>query len=568
MGIKFRRVKYILSKVFTSGILTIIACFLFHFSFAQSNCVTPPPGMVAWWDGDSISGSTAVDIQGTYDGTLVGATIDTGMVGNAMRFDGFGDYVSVGDPVVNTPPYTVDAWVNPTSIGSSSQYILANGGETTGGIGFALLIENGQWRFYIKDISGVGSYSFEPGSFAGANITSTGWTFLAGSWDGTTNPGSLKLYVDGVLAGTGTPISGATGNPQNLFIGSSTNTSAYLWDGLIDEVEVFDRELSQAEIQSIFDAGSAGKCKAPPPLPCDTLTFTKQSPTCKSGGDGAATVLTSGTALPYTYIWSTTDTTNSISNLIAGIYHVSVTNSFGCISTDSVILTEPPLIQKSVSTVICDMDSILLQGTFQIAPGIYYDTLTAINGCDSVLITTLNVNPSPTSGFTKSATELNVNFTQTSPDTSSVLAYAWDFGDGASSTLTNPSYSYISGGTYNVCLTTTNMITGCSDIHCDSVTVTVTVTVPGIFNGILNPSVNIYPNPSAGQFTLEIESQKEMVPSISVYNMQGEELRLKSNNTGLKNKLAFDLRNHANGIYVVRILTDDGVINKRITVAK
>ncbi|MBI4646044.1 MAG: T9SS type A sorting domain-containing protein [Bacteroidia bacterium] len=114
-------------------------------------------------------------------------------------------------------------------------------------------------------------------------------------------------------------------------------------------------------------------------------------------GDPTASVMVSvtGGILPYTFQCSDTATqSDSIATgLSADTYTVVVTDSNGCVAIDSVTITEPPLIQDSATVTICDYDSVFLQDAYQNTPGIYYNTLTAANGCDSILITTLSVNP-------------------------------------------------------------------------------------------------------------------------------------------------------------------------------
>jgi len=147
--------------------------------------------------------------------------------------------------------------------------IVANGGEASTGIGLALLIEKNQWRFYVTAPPYVKGH-------AGVGITqniSPNWTHLAGTWDGTTNTGSIKLYVNGALAATGTPILAQNngGLTPNLRIGASayaTSPSAKTWDGLIDEVEIFDRVLTPSDIHYIYSVGAAGKCKTNPGKIC------------------------------------------------------------------------------------------------------------------------------------------------------------------------------------------------------------------------------------------------------------------------------------------------------------
>ncbi|MGM0619820.1 MAG: PKD domain-containing protein [Bacteroidota bacterium] len=70
---------------------------------------------------------------------------------------------------------------------------------------------------------------------------------------------------------------------------------------------------------------------------------------------------------------------------------------------------------------------------------------------------TTPTNSSPTASFTYSATDLTVNFTDTSTDSDgTVQSWSWNFGDGATSTVQNPSHTYGSDGTYTVSLTVTD----------------------------------------------------------------------------------------------------------------
>ena len=87
-----------------------------------------------------------------------------------------------------------------------------------------------------------------------------------------------RLYIDGVLLYSRTnPVGSLNVPPGGLMLGQEQDcvggcfdpTQAF--DGLIDEVEIFNRALDALEIQAIFDAGSAGKCKPPPPPTIEDL---------------------------------------------------------------------------------------------------------------------------------------------------------------------------------------------------------------------------------------------------------------------------------------------------------
>ena len=97
---------------------------------------------------------------------------------------------------------------------------------------------------------------------------------------------AYPFYVNGSEVGS-TPASGSilpvTGD---LMIGLETGEST---PSLVDEVDLFDRALSQSEIQAIYNAGSAGKCKgSPTPTPTPTATPTA-TPTPTPGGRSTPT---------------------------------------------------------------------------------------------------------------------------------------------------------------------------------------------------------------------------------------------------------------------------------------
>lgn len=101
-------------------------------------------------------------------------------------------------------------------------------------------------------------------------------------------------------------------------------------------------------------------------------------------------------------------------------------------------------------------------------PGTYTVVLTATNsgGSNTKTITNyITVTASPTVGFTADSTAkcppYNITFTNSSTAGTGTVSYAWDFGDGYSSTATNPSHIYATAGTYNVTLVATNS-SGCT----------------------------------------------------------------------------------------------------------
>ena len=88
-------------------------------------------------------------------------------------------------------------------------------------------------------------------------------------------------------------------------------------------------------------------------------------------------------------------------------------------------------------------------------------------------VTVTAPNQAPTANFTFSCSGLGCNFTSTSSDPDGTIAsYSWTFGDGATSTLQNPSHTYTAAGTYNVGLRVTDNQGAQSTVTTKSVTVT------------------------------------------------------------------------------------------------
>jgi hypothetical protein len=215
----------------------------------QGTCVSPPPNMISWWTGDG----TAADLQDGNDGTLVnGATFAPGMVGQAFSLDGVDDRVDVSDSDNLDVPsqITIDAWINPAALGGRVvDKITAGKGD-----GYLLDTFGGNVRFVFGSQEVSGSTTLATNEF----------THVAATYDFTT----LNVYVNGVLDGTllAEELS-LSPNGLPLRIGAD-QTGANPFSGLIDEVEIFNRALSEAEIQSIVAAGGAGKCKDTCVLTC------------------------------------------------------------------------------------------------------------------------------------------------------------------------------------------------------------------------------------------------------------------------------------------------------------
>ncbi|MFA6458305.1 MAG: LamG-like jellyroll fold domain-containing protein [Patescibacteria group bacterium] len=202
-------------------------------------------GLVSWWKMDN----TWADSAGTNTGTASGATFTTsGKIGSAGSFDGLNDYVTVPDSDVLSPSIiTLSTWVKINSAGIND-IIAGKSGE--------------YWLSY---------------SFAATNCTANRFgfaTYNGSAWvcaSGTTTPvvgqwyhllaihngTNTYFYIDGVLQAT--VAQGARPNTTYLFdIGSySPDASTYAFNGSIDEVKIFNRALTAAEIAAEYARGTS-----------------------------------------------------------------------------------------------------------------------------------------------------------------------------------------------------------------------------------------------------------------------------------------------------------------------
>lgn len=145
-----------------------------------------------------------------------------------------------------------------------------------------------------------------------------------------------------------------------------------------------------------------------------------------------------------------------------------------------------------------------------------------------------------------------------SADGSGTLSYSWYFDDGNTSDQQNPTHTFASAGTYNVCLTVTNDCS--SDQHCDGVTASM---VTGI-NELSAESLNVYPNPSNGSVTLSLDGV-ETEATINVLDVAGRVVYTEAVSIGasFKKQLNLDV---TSGVYLLELNTKEGRVSKKLNI--
>ncbi len=205
---------------------------------------------------------------GGNNGTLQGgATFGAGKVGQAFSFDGVSAYVTTANNVLSTPTaLTMDAWVKPGTQSANRRRIVAIEGAYIISMdldGTVECIADGE----EQNTFAHSSRSIVDGSFHHVACTNDGAT--------------TRLYLDGVPDGTA---------PETLFNINTLNRSIVIgnnvpargdtqfYQGLVDEVEIFNSALTQAEIQSLYNASSVGKCNTAPVANNQSVTTNEDTP--------------------------------------------------------------------------------------------------------------------------------------------------------------------------------------------------------------------------------------------------------------------------------------------------
>ena len=249
------------SKVLLGVGLILLFTFIPISSLVAQRCVQPPEGLVSWWDADAVSGTTASDIQDGNDGTLMnGATTAPGKVGDAFSFDGLDDYVEIPDSTLLqfTPstPFSIDGWFSVDAFDEQeSESILAKWGSAYGQFGYGLVVNRDRKLQFSLDPYGVANRKNAIGTTTIAEDT---WYHFSATYDENTK--LMKLYLNGVLEASTVSTVVGTVSDTPLYIGKTVFEYGE-FTGLIDEVEIFNRVLSASEIQAIYNADTAGKCK-------------------------------------------------------------------------------------------------------------------------------------------------------------------------------------------------------------------------------------------------------------------------------------------------------------------
>lgn len=203
-------------------------------------------GLVGHWtfDGPAVNSDQALDMSASgNNGTIAGATVASGKLGQGMNFDGINDYVSVpdSDSLDLTTSFTLAAWIMPNVTGSDDG-ILIKSSDTNGSLGpYKFGIFAGNLYFGMN-----GGYSAVSTPFTAVNS----WSHVVAKYDGS----FAKLYINGTEVASSPYSTNPSPSIGELRIGD-WSASDRIWSGKLDDVRIYNRALSAQEIGLLHKTG-------------------------------------------------------------------------------------------------------------------------------------------------------------------------------------------------------------------------------------------------------------------------------------------------------------------------
>ena len=261
------------------------------------------PNLLCWWTFDEGAGSTAVDSSG-YDhhGTFAGPTMPMwvpGIAGGALEFAGDGDHVidPDADYIDGLAAMTAMLWIKSDLVGTDKGFIIFEepqgrdtrnirydqdmGGGLLDGIKYGACVNPGD--------------TDDDEDESPANVQTTEWQHIALTWASGVGafPVGLNLYINGELQTPSTDEPGAEGvltGYDRVIVGKGgkEESADQSWDGLVDDVRIYDKVLTQDEIRLIMLRPDIMQAWDPSPSSNSTVGVDDVPPLTWSAGENAS----------------------------------------------------------------------------------------------------------------------------------------------------------------------------------------------------------------------------------------------------------------------------------------
>lgn len=208
----------------------------------------PPAELQMHWKVDEASGSTATD-SSMYSRT--GSVMGTATWIAAPRNNGFDCEAGDGPERIDGGTWSVTgselslaAWVRDESTGTDGRVIFKSNGNDTSNQSWGLTVSGG-----VADFRVTADGTWDKLDATGV-VPAGQWTHLVGTFDGTT----MRIYVNGGLAASKTHSTGGSisANSAHAVTVGDSPTGARALDGAVDDVRVYSKTLTGAEIAEIY----------------------------------------------------------------------------------------------------------------------------------------------------------------------------------------------------------------------------------------------------------------------------------------------------------------------------
>ena len=308
------------------------------------------------------------------------------------------------------------------------------------------------------------------------------------------------------------------------------------------------------------------------------LTDTVDNVLCNGDSTGMAIVMATGGTPAYSFAWSNGATSDTIMNLPAGTYTVTVTDANGCMEMLTATVSEATAIMltDTVDNVLCNGDStgmaivMATGGTpayafawsngatsdtiMNLPAGAYTVTVTDANGCMEMLTATVS-----------EPTALDVTITDNGDGSAYATAtggtpgytFLWDAA--ANNQTTDTATALIHNGTYVVTVTDAN---GCTD------TASIVVNINSVTNIANVANLSLFPNPTNANVFVELELVKNTDVQINVTNAIGQLVINKELTNVQSEKVELNTSTLSSGVYMVQFTIGTESITRKLIVSK
>ena len=281
-------------------------------------------GLVAYYP---FNGNANDESGYNNNGIITGATLTSdrfGRTNRAYNFDGIDDVIRITDPTSGVldfmgGSFTITAWIK-TLDPDGGMVCKAIGANSDGDYGLEL-VDNGKFKINVGYGGGVGGLRHSQ------NIINSGeWKHIVGVYQNRTN---INVYVNGVLNnGYYYFDNGDMGDsPADLLFGKATNTGGgYYYTGSLDEIRIYNKALSNTEIDSLYHFNESGQISLISPNggeiliagQTDTIKWTSIGVTnvkielTSNNGTDWITVISSTPATSGSYVWTVPSSPSSV----------------------------------------------------------------------------------------------------------------------------------------------------------------------------------------------------------------------------------------------------------------